>query len=94
MRPRLFALIFSTILVLPLLSAHAQDKDDDDDDRPVFHPHALRPGEKPADADFSCPYAKGYQRPERLEDPLHVGLARPQVGEDVVRRQMDVVKSK
>lgn len=42
-----------------------KDDDDDDDDRPVFRPPALRPGEKPADADFSCPYAKGYQHPQR-----------------------------
>ena len=70
-------LLFSTVL------AHSQDKqatkkqtqqkrqdkddDDDDDDRPVFRPPALMPGEKPADADFMCPYAKGYQRPQRFE---------------------------
>lgn len=43
-----------------------KDDDDDDDDRPIFRPPALRPGEKPADADFSCPYAKGYQHPQRF----------------------------
>jgi len=44
-----------------------KDKDDDDDDdRPVFRPPALRPGEKPADADFTCPYVKGYQHPARF----------------------------
>lgn len=67
MRYRLRVLILSAILVFPLLSAQAQDKDDDDDDRPAFHPHVLRPGEKPGDADFSCPYAKDYQRPDRLD---------------------------
>lgn len=67
MRLQLFVLILSAILIFPLLSAHAQDKDDDDDDHPAFHPHALRPGEKPADADFSCPYAKDYRRPEHLD---------------------------
>ena len=45
----------------------SKDKDDDDDDdRPVFRPPALRPGEKPADADFTCPYVKGYQHPTRF----------------------------
>lgn len=67
MKQQLSVLIISAILVLPMVLAHAQDKDDDDDDHPAFHPRVLRPGEKPADADFSCPYAKGYQRPERLD---------------------------
>jgi len=46
--------------------AHAQRDDDDDDDRPVVRPHALKPGEKPLDADFACPYSKTYQRPQKL----------------------------
>jgi hypothetical protein len=70
MKKKLFLTLMSAIvifpLVFPLVLAHGQDKDDDDDDKPVFRPHVLKPGEKPADADFLCPYTKGYQRPERF----------------------------
>jgi hypothetical protein len=67
MKKKLFLTLISAILIFPLVLAHGQDKDDDDDDdRPVMRPPALKPGEKPADADFSCPYVKGYQHPERF----------------------------
>ena len=68
MNRRLFLAFMSTVLIFPLCSgvlAHGQDKDDDDD-KIVFRPPVLKPGEKPGDADFSCPYAKGYQHPERF----------------------------
>jgi hypothetical protein len=66
MKKKLLLVLMSATLILPLVSAYAQDKDDDDDDRPVMRPPTLRPGEKPADADFNCPYRKGYQRPQRF----------------------------
>jgi hypothetical protein len=72
MKKRLFLALLSTILIFPLIFplslAHGQDKDkdDDDDDRPVFRPPSLKPGEKPLDADFLCPYTKGYEHPERF----------------------------
>jgi hypothetical protein len=68
MNRRLFLAFMSAVLIFPLCSgvlAHGQDKDDDDD-KIVFRPPVLKPGEKPGDADFSCPYAKGYQHPERF----------------------------
>jgi hypothetical protein len=70
-KKNLFLAFLTAILVFPLL-AHGQTKhrpdkdDDDDDDRPVFRPPALRPGEKPLDADFTCPYVKGFEHPERF----------------------------
>jgi hypothetical protein len=70
-KKNLFLAFLTAILVFPLL-AHGQTKhrpdkdDDDDDDKPVFRPPALRPGEKPADVDFTCPYVKGYQHPQRF----------------------------
>ena len=70
-KKNLFLAFLTAILVVPLL-AHGQTKhrpdkdDDDDDDRPVFRPPALRPGEKPLDADFTCPYVKGFEHPERF----------------------------
>ena len=68
-------LLFSLSLVLALsvALAHAQKKDrdgdgdDDDDDRPLVRPHELHPGEKPMDADFTCPYVKGYQKAKHIE---------------------------
>jgi hypothetical protein len=70
-KKNLFFAFLTAILVIPFL-AHGQTKhrpdkdDDDDDDRPVFRPPALRPGEKPLDADFTCPYVKGFEHPERF----------------------------
>lgn len=72
MTKKLFLTFLSAILLLPLVLAQGQVKnrdkdDDDDDDRPAMRPPTLRPGEKPADADFTCPYVKGYQlHPERF----------------------------
>jgi hypothetical protein len=60
----LFAALVFPALIFPTL-AHAQRDDDDDDDRPVARP-ALKPGEKPLDADFICPYTKDYQRPQQF----------------------------
>ena len=68
MYKKVFLAITSALLILPVLVAHAQDKDDDDDDTPVFHAPTLKPGEKAPDADFACPYVKGYQRPQRFAD--------------------------
>ena len=69
-KKNLFLAFLTAILVFPLLAhgqtKHRPDKDDDDDDRPVFRPPALRPGEKPLDADFTCPYVKGFEHPERF----------------------------
>lgn len=60
-------LVLSFFLTLSLALAHAQqrDDDDDDDDRPVVRP-ALKPGEKPLDADFVCPYTADYQHPQHF----------------------------
>ncbi|MCU1302961.1 MAG: hypothetical protein JWQ87_3245 [Candidatus Sulfotelmatobacter sp.] len=69
MKKKLFLALLSAILIFPIVSAHSQQKDkddDDDDDRPVFRPPSLKPGEKPADFDFSCPYRKGYQHPAKF----------------------------
>lgn len=67
MTKKLFLALMSAILLFPLVLAHAQDKDDDDDDdKPVLRAPTLRPGEKPADEDFTCPYVKSYRRPEHF----------------------------
>jgi hypothetical protein len=70
MNRRLFLAFVSAVLIFPLFSstlAHGQGRDkDDDDDKLVFRPPVLKPGEKPADADFACPYMKGYQHPQRF----------------------------
>jgi hypothetical protein len=71
MNKRLFLALLSALLIFSSVAACAQhrdkDDDDDDDDHPSFRPPALRPGEKTPDAAFSCPYAHGYDRPERLD---------------------------
>lgn len=81
----LFLTFLSAILIFPLIFpltlAHGQDKDDDDDDKPAIRPPALKPGEKPMDADFLCPYAKGYQRPEHFAGftlRLRTGTKKPE----------------
>lgn len=71
-KKKLLLALISALLVLPLLAQaqtkHRPDKDDDDDDdRPVFRPPSLKPGEKPADEGFTCPYLKGYQHPEKFD---------------------------
>lgn len=71
MKKKVFLAFLSAVLIFPSLLANGQGRgkdkdDDDDDDRPVFRPPTLKPGEKPADADFSCPYRKDYQRPQRF----------------------------
>ena len=68
MKKKVFLALTTALLIFPLLAAHAQDKDDDDDDRPVFRPPTMKPGEPLPDADFACPYLKGYQRPQRFAD--------------------------
>jgi len=79
MKKHLF-LLLSVVLTLFVSLAHAQRDDDDDDDRPVVRPRVLKPGEKPLDADFACPYSKGYQRPQKWEGftlRLRVNLKTP-----------------
>jgi hypothetical protein len=64
---KLYLAFVSAFLILPVVTAQRRDRDRDDDDdyKSVLRPPALRPGEKPADADFSCPYVKGYEQPVR-----------------------------
>lgn len=70
MNKRLFPAFLGVLLIFSVVAAHAQKRDrddDDDDDHPALRPPALRPGEKTPDAAFSCPYARSYERPERLD---------------------------
>lgn len=62
-----FFLILCLFLILFAVAAHAQkDDDDDDDDRPIARP-LLKPGEKPLDADFVCPYTKEFHHPQEFD---------------------------
>ncbi len=58
----------SFALVLSIM-ARAQDKDgdgDDDDQMRVVHPPVMKPTDKPAGAEFACPYEKDFRAPHKI----------------------------
>jgi hypothetical protein len=64
MKNRLFFLLLSLIVALSVF-AHAQ-KDDDDDKMLPRHPPVMKPTDKPAGAQFACPYEKNFQTPRKI----------------------------
>jgi hypothetical protein len=69
MKNRLFFLLLSFVLALSLLG-RAQDKDgdgdDDDDNVRLAHPPVMKPTEKPAGAEFACPYETDFRVAHKL----------------------------
>jgi hypothetical protein len=63
---RFLFLVLGLVIALSAF-ARAQKDDDDDDDKMVpMHPPVMKPTEKPAGAEFVCPYEKDFQEPHKF----------------------------
>jgi len=65
MRNRLLLLLLGFIVALSVI-VRAQDDDDDDDQTRPPHPPVMKPTDKPAAANFACPYEKGFREPHKF----------------------------
>lgn len=63
---KLFFLLTICSVLFSVVMARAQDDDDDDDDKPAHAPAVMKPGEQPAGVKYDCPFAKGFQRAQKI----------------------------
>jgi hypothetical protein len=61
-----FCLVLMTFIVALSTCARAQEDDDDDDKMLPRHPPVMKPTDKPAGAQFACPYEKNFQSPRKI----------------------------